>query len=193
MLQKNPGSMRRALRALVACAVAGLILGGGITSKAYAADDEDDAIDIKMLRSVMRGLGLKRGDEESIDYRERSPLVVPPSLELPPPEDPALAQRNPEWPDDPDIRKARQAVKRQKKIIEWSDESRALRPDELNRGIPRGDQLRIRRRPRRLKSHNGSSARKSSALKVGAACARCSALLRKKRPAPSPRNPSAPN
>lgn len=138
MLQKNPGSMRRALRALVACAVAGLILGGGITSKAYAADDEDDAIDIKMLRSVMRGLGLKRGDEESIDYRERSPLVVPPSLELPPPEDPALAQRNPEWPDDPDIRKARQAVKRQKKIIEWSDESRALRPDELNRGIPRG-------------------------------------------------------
>ena len=138
MQQKRPGSMRRALRALMACAVAGLILGGGVASKAYAADDEDEAIDVRVLRGVLRGLGLKHGDEESIDYRERSPLVVPPSMELPPPEDPTLAERNPDWPDDPDIRKARQVVKHQRKPVDWAEESRALRPEELNKGIPRG-------------------------------------------------------
>lgn len=138
MQHKSPGSMRRVLRALIACAVAGLILGGGVTSKAYAADDEDDAIDVRVLRKVMRGLGLKRGDEESINYHERSPLVVPPTTELPPPEDPALAERNPAWPDDPDIRRARQAGKRQRKPVDWNEEARALTPAELNRGIPRG-------------------------------------------------------
>jgi len=137
MLHKDPGSMRRVLRALIACAVAGLILSVGIAGKAYAGNDDDDAIDVKMLRSVMRSLGLKRGDEESIDYHERSPLVVPPSNELPPPEDPALAQRNPAWPDDPDIRRAKQAARRVTKPVDWEEESRALRPAELNKGIPR--------------------------------------------------------
>lgn len=137
MLNKGPGSMRRMSRALIACAIAGLILGGGVTGQAYAADD-DEAIDVMIFRKVMRGLGLKRGDEESIEYRERSPLVVPPSTELPPPEDPALAERNPAWPDDPDARRAKQAAKRQKKAIDWNDEGRPLTPAELNKGVPRG-------------------------------------------------------
>ncbi|MEZ5787617.1 MAG: hypothetical protein R3D62_14365 [Xanthobacteraceae bacterium] len=137
MQHNNPGSMRRGLRALIACALAGLILGGGVSGKAYAAD-EDDAIDVRVLRKVMRGLGLRRGDEQSINYHERSPLVVPPTLELPPPEDPTLAERDPAWPDDPDIRRAKQAAKRQRKAIDWNEEARALSPTELNRGVPRG-------------------------------------------------------
>lgn len=137
MLHKKPGSMRRVLCALGACAMAGLIMGGGMASKANAADNDDELLDVKIMRKVMRGLGLKRGDEESIDYRERSPLVVPPSTELPPPADPTLAERDPAWPQDPDVTRARQAAKRQKKVIDWSDDARALRPDELNRGIPR--------------------------------------------------------
>jgi hypothetical protein len=136
MLHKDPGSMRRVLRALIACAAAALILSVGVAGKAYAADD-DAPIDVRVLRNVMRSLGLKRGDEESIDYHERSPLVVPPSNELPPPEDPALVERNPAWPDDPDVRRAKQAVKRQRRQVDWNDESRALTPAELNRGVPR--------------------------------------------------------
>jgi hypothetical protein len=137
MLHKDPGSMRRVLRALIACAVAALILSVGVAGKAYAADD-DAPIDVRMLRSVMRSIGLKRGDEESIDYHERSPLVVPPSNELPPPENPGLVERNPAWPDDPDVRRAKQAARRVTKPVDWHDESRPLTPQELNRGIPRG-------------------------------------------------------
>jgi hypothetical protein len=56
--------------------------------------------------------GMIRGtnmDNRGIDYRERSPLVVPPTLDLPPP---ASASANAEianWPKDPDER-ARKAV-----------------------------------------------------------------------------------
>lgn len=137
MLQNNPGSMRRITRALLACAITGLILGVGVPGKAFAAD-EDEAIDVQVFRKVMRGLGLRRGDEAKIEYRERSPLVVPPSTALPTPQDPALAERNPAWPDDPDVRRAKQAAKKQQRVIDWEDESRPLRPSELNRGVPRG-------------------------------------------------------
>ena len=37
-----------------------------------------------------------------IDYRERSPLVIPPTLDLPPPEAADAAARNPAWPRDPE-------------------------------------------------------------------------------------------
>lgn len=137
MQHNNPGSMRRVLRAVTACAVAGLILGVGVVGKAHAEDD-DDLLDVRIMRNVMRGLGLKRGDEESINYRERSPLVVPPDTDfLPPPQDASAVERNPDWPQDPDVQRVRQAAKRQKRIINWTDEGRALRPDELNRGVPR--------------------------------------------------------
>ena len=33
----------------------------------------------------MSGLGVDTGDRAGIDYRERSPLVLPPSRDLPPP------------------------------------------------------------------------------------------------------------
>jgi hypothetical protein len=41
-----------------------------------------------------------------IEYRERSPLVVPPRSTLPPPQAPA-AQRASNWPNDPDVARRR--------------------------------------------------------------------------------------
>src|SRR5712691_6949421 len=80
---------------------------------ARAEDDEQtDSIwnlDRRLYRGLMNGLGLRDGNESSIEYRERSPLVVPPSRNLPPPQANASV-RNPAWPKDPDVQ--RRDVKR---------------------------------------------------------------------------------
>lgn len=125
------------MRALTAGLLAGLVICAGALGPARAEDD-DELLDVKMFRSVLRNLGLKRGDEAAIDYRERSPLVVPPSTELPVPENPALVERNPEWPVDPDVTRQRQAATRKKRTANWEEEGRALTPAELNKGVPRG-------------------------------------------------------
>jgi hypothetical protein len=44
-----------------------------------------------------------------IDYRERARLVLPPKMDLPPPQPPA-AQRTAGWPVDPEVVKARKAA-----------------------------------------------------------------------------------
>ncbi len=47
-------------------------------TSALAADDDDDneLLDVKIFRGILNGLGLRR-DGKAIDYRERSPLVLP--------------------------------------------------------------------------------------------------------------------
>ncbi|MEZ5891080.1 MAG: hypothetical protein R3D52_13050 [Xanthobacteraceae bacterium] len=125
------------VRAVMACLVASLVICAGALGPAHAEDD-DEMLDVKFFRSVLRNLGLKRGDGAGIDYRERSPLVVPPSTDLPVPENPALVERNPEWPVDPDVARHRQAATRKKRTANWEEEGRALTPAELNKGVPRG-------------------------------------------------------
>jgi hypothetical protein len=123
------------LRRLAVVASVGVALTMGLaTSGARAADDgnDDDALlDTKIVRGILNGLGLKR-DEASIEYRERSPLVLPPAKTLPTPEanNPAKAAG---WPDDPDIKQARkkkQAERDRKPYTEGVDD-RPLRPNEL--------------------------------------------------------------
>lgn len=57
------------------------------------------------LKELMEDIGIQKKEKVRIDYSERAPLVVPPSLDaLPPPEDGnALAAANPNWPNDPDV------------------------------------------------------------------------------------------
>jgi hypothetical protein len=106
---------------------------------ALAGDDDDDdepSIEQKVIRGLMHGLGAVDGTEKGIDYRERSPLVVPPKLTLPPPET-ANAAPKPNWPKDPDVeerRKARLAVKNRDKSKEWGQ---VLTPEEMKVGTAR--------------------------------------------------------
>ena len=69
---------RLSLRAvLLATATLAVLLP---TMAAYAADgDDDEDFDNKIFRNVLEGLGLRSSDK-GINYRERSPLVVPPNL-----------------------------------------------------------------------------------------------------------------
>jgi hypothetical protein len=41
-------------------------------------------------------------DTDGIDYRERPPLVLPPKMDLPPPQA-SLEKPDPAWPNDPDV------------------------------------------------------------------------------------------
>ncbi len=89
----------------------------------------------------MRTLGLKNpgSTEYEINYSERSPLVVPPSRNLPPPvSSNAVPAAN--WPKDPDVIKRKANKNDDKPVIRQYDAAaeadRALRPDELNRVEP---------------------------------------------------------
>jgi hypothetical protein len=118
-------------RMALGAALAALLVGAN-TVAARAGDDDNETF----LSKFERTLGLKNPGtmEYGINYSERSPLVVPPTRDLPRPEAaraPAIA----DWPKDADIRKREQA-KAEEKVGPHPDyvidSSRPLRPDELN-------------------------------------------------------------
>jgi hypothetical protein len=98
------GSSRAIARTARLSAIAlgiGLLLASGV-ARAQEDDQEDDkTFEEKIIDNVMRGMGATNMETPTINYRERSPLVVPPKLDLPPP---ASTQANaPNWPKDPDV------------------------------------------------------------------------------------------
>jgi hypothetical protein len=143
MRNRLPTRQRRGAAALAATLAVTIALGWS-AGNAFAEDDEDVPLDTKIFRQFMKDLGLQR-DGEGIDYRERAPLVVPPSRTLPPPQSSeAVAASNPAWPKDPDVnqRKA-EAVKKKaprKTAAETMiEEGRPLSRSELERGrLPEG-------------------------------------------------------
>jgi hypothetical protein len=131
------GQRRIAATAAVALAAV-LALGTSGAFAQNAQDDEDVPLDTKLLRQWMKDLGMRR-DGESIEYRERAPLVVPPSRDLPPPQGEAPVTANPAWPKDPDVaqRKAEAVKKKQpyRTAAEAMDaEGRPLSRAELDKG-----------------------------------------------------------
>jgi hypothetical protein len=110
----------------------GLLVLAAVQGSARAEDgDNEDSIwnlDTRIYKGFMQSLGLKSNNDQTIDYRERSPLVVPPSRDLPPPEA-ATTQPNPAWPVDPDQKRRKDAALAKKNKI---DPSYALDRD----GVP---------------------------------------------------------
>jgi hypothetical protein len=137
MRSRYPKRLRRAAAAAVALA---LVLAWS-TGSARAAEDDDENIplDSKLWRQFMKDLGLRRdGDQAGIDYRERAPLVVPPSRDLPPPRDEAeVAGKTAAWPKDPDVNRRKQELAAEKARLKGNlsveEQMRALRPDELDK------------------------------------------------------------
>lgn len=118
-------------RMLVWVAVIGTALGIGA---ARADDDDDDkSVDQRLIGKLLNNFGLRNDPGADIDYRERSPLVVPPAVNLPAPEQQTARTAN--WPKDPDVRRAKEAARAARapaKSLE--EEGRPLTPAELNRG-----------------------------------------------------------
>jgi hypothetical protein len=107
---RNFGRVERAwasiLRATMTRALLGATLGLaiGLSAPAYAADNtNDDNTNNSAWSKFMQTLGLKKpadSPDTTINYTERSPLVVPPSRDLPPPAA-ETAPPVPDWPKDP--------------------------------------------------------------------------------------------
>jgi len=134
----------------ISCAV---ILGGAVVlavapGVARAQDDDEKNsiwnLDKRLFDGFVKGLGLQRGDSVGLDYRERSPLVVPPTRDLPPPEAQS-GTRAAGWPVDPDAKRRVERSGSKKKLdargFDDDYRGRALTPSELN---PPGAQPRGR-------------------------------------------------
>ena len=117
------------------------VLGAGLAAAvvcantaARAGDDDDGPT---MLGTILQGIGLQgpHSSYAGIDYNERSPLVVPPTRELPAPQT-ANAAPAPDWPKDQDMARRAKAKAESKKVTPHGDyqseSSRPLRPDEYN-------------------------------------------------------------
>lgn len=95
----------------VGLAFALLTIGGAGAAFAQDQDQQEDPYqnhilntDKRIFDGFLSVFGLAPSSSNAtITYRERSPLVVPPSADLPPPEKSNLA-KNPAWPVDPEIR-----------------------------------------------------------------------------------------
>jgi hypothetical protein len=95
-----PLKTRRNLHAVIG----GALVGATLILAAVPAHAEEDSIEQKVMDGVMGVFGLTRKNDQ-INYRERSPLVLPQSNALPPPESSKVT--NPNWPVDPEVKQAR--------------------------------------------------------------------------------------
>ncbi|MBS9477353.1 hypothetical protein KIP89_09560 [Ancylobacter sp. VKM B-3255] len=87
---------------------------------------------------LLTGLGLVAPTPPDINYRERAPLVVPPSGDvLPPPRSGDDITSNPAWPKDEDLVRKQAAAKNGSSLDPFSDRqaTRTLTPSEVARGI----------------------------------------------------------
>ncbi|HEY0234063.1 MAG TPA: hypothetical protein VGC86_03260 [Afipia sp.] len=127
-----------ALRLAVAALGATLILSGA----AHAGDDDDEqpetTFEQGFMQNLMKGLSGDGMDGSSIEYRERSPLVVPPKLSLPPPA-PKKTQMGGNWPKDPDEQARREAIAASKEgPADPLTAGRVLMPSEYAMRKPKG-------------------------------------------------------
>ena len=132
---QNPSpTLWRALKLTVAVMGIGLVMASGA---ARAADDDEDdkTFEEKIIEGIMAGIGGTNMENRGIEYRERSPLVVPPKLALPPPASAPSEVNAPNWPKDPDTqRRKAAAAARKKENKDPREAARILTPAELAAG-----------------------------------------------------------
>ena len=139
MVQTSSRVLTRALRLSVVALGIGLVVASG-AARAQDDDDDDKTFEEKIIEGLMKGIGATNMENSGIDYRERSPLVVPPKLDLPPPVSAKAEVTAPNWPKDPDEAKRKAMIERRKKDKKdtrdagaaYRDASRPLSPSELN-------------------------------------------------------------
>jgi len=131
-------SMRALSRAGLGCLLGAALIASNGPARAQDAE-EKVGIDTQIIRGFMESLGLRQ-DGQGINYEERAPLVIPPGRDLPPPErSDAVVARNPAWPVDPDVTRAKKeaAAKRRASLnpdaVIQHDQS-VLRPDQIAPG-----------------------------------------------------------
>jgi len=129
MRNEQPTSLRRAF---LAC-LCGVLLTLPVAASAQAQDDDEDTFEQKIIKNILGGMGVDVG-RPGIDYRERSPLVIPPTRDLPPPQEAGTAARNPAWPREPDRKVVVRSKPNLRATADDPGSESVLTPDELRRG-----------------------------------------------------------
>jgi hypothetical protein len=107
-------------------------------ARAQSDDEDNKTFEEKVIDGIMAGIGGTNMENRGIDYRERSPLVVPPKLDLPPPETASREVKDSNWPKDPDeARRKATIAARKKENKDPREASRVLLPSELNQRGPK--------------------------------------------------------
>jgi hypothetical protein len=124
---------------LRAARLAAVMVGVGLTvaaTTARAQDDEErpeETFEQGIIHNIMRGLGGKSIEDSSINYRERSPLVIPSNVNTLPPPEAKHAPLASNWPKDPDEIARKEAIEANRKPLPNEREAaRPLSPSELN-------------------------------------------------------------
>jgi hypothetical protein len=127
-------NLTRTLRLAAVAFGVGLVMAAGPV-RAGDDDEDDKTFEEKVIEGIMAGIGGTNMENRGIDYRERSPLVVPPRLDLPPPEAAKGDIKTANWPKDPDEAKRKAAIAARKKSKpDPIEASRILTPSELAAG-----------------------------------------------------------
>jgi hypothetical protein len=84
------------------------LIGAAFAGAAISGARAEDSI----FADVLSTIGMLPSSHAAIEYRERAPLVLPPSRDLPPPEAPATTDAS--WPKDPDVERARRDIEDEK-------------------------------------------------------------------------------
>jgi hypothetical protein len=137
MVQNSSRALSRGLRLAVVALGVGLVMTAG-AARAQDDDEDDKTFEEKVIEGIMAGIGGTNMENRGIEYRERSPLVVPPKLDLPPPPSASSEVKDPNWPKDPDDARRKAAIAaRKKENKDPREASRILTPSELNQRGPK--------------------------------------------------------
>jgi hypothetical protein len=132
IVQNSHEALTRVLRLAVVALGVGLVMTAG-AARAQEADEDDKTFEEKVIEGIMAGIGGTNMENRGIDYRERSPLVEPPKLDLPRPESAKGEIKDKNWPKDPDEARRKAAIAaRKKENKDPREASRLLTPSELN-------------------------------------------------------------
>ena len=138
-LMVQNASLTRALRLAAIALGIGLVMAAGPVRAGDGDDEDDKTFEEKVIEGIMSGIGGTNMENRGIDYRERSPLVVPPKLDLPAPASASAGVKAPNWPKDPDEQRRKAAIAARKKANKDPIEaSRILTPSELAAGKTAG-------------------------------------------------------
>lgn len=128
----SSAALLRALRLAAVALGIGFVACSGVARAEDPEDEDDSTFEEKIIKGIMAGIGGTNMENCGIDYRERSPLVVPPKIDLPPPASASTEINAPNWPKDPDERRRKAAIAANKKSKpEPMEASRILTPSEL--------------------------------------------------------------
>jgi hypothetical protein len=130
----GPGTLACAMRLAAVTLAVGFVAGAGV-ARAQDAKDDDSTFEEKIIHNIMTGIGATNMDNRGIDYRERSPLVIPPKVDLPPPVAASAEVTAPNWPKDADEaeRERIRKLSKQKRVL-GDEGARPLMPSELAAG-----------------------------------------------------------